>query len=62
MRQLPAQFPLPTLKPFLAHNPDTYRDNTGIEQEQVRTPQSDRKRAHKRRLGSLAEFRLPAGR
>src|SRR4030095_16673294 len=62
MRQLPAQFPLPTSELFLAHNPDTCKDNTDNQQEQARTPQSGRKRAHKQRPGSLAEFRLPAGR
>src|SRR6476660_7825550 len=48
------------LRLFRARSPDKYRDNKGIQQEQDRTPQSDRTRARKRLLGSLAEFRLPA--
>ena len=48
------------LRLFRARSPDKYRDSKGIQQEQARTPQSGRKRAHKQRPGSLAEFRLPA--
>ena len=44
----------------LACSPDRCRDSKDIQQEQARTPQSGRKRAHKQRPGSLAEFRLPA--
>src|SRR4029434_4651520 len=36
------------------------RDSRDSQQEQRRTPQSGRKRAHKQRPGSLAEFRLLA--
>src|SRR6476646_9353605 len=50
------------LRLFRARSPDKYRDNTGIPQEQVRTPPYDRTRVRKRRLGSLAESRLPASR
>jgi hypothetical protein len=48
------------LKLFLARSPDRCRDNKDIQQEQARTPQSGRKRAHRQRRGSLAEFRSPA--
>src|SRR6476620_3817950 len=48
------------LRLFRARSPDKYRDNKGTQQEQVRTPQSDRTRVRRRRLGSLAESRLPA--
>jgi len=54
------QFPLPMLRLFRARSPDKYRDSKGIAQEQVHTPQSGRKRAHKQRPGSLAQSRLPA--
>ena len=47
------------LRLFRARSPDKYRDSKGIAQEQVHTPQSGRKRAHRQRRGSLAEFRLP---
>jgi hypothetical protein len=60
MRQHPTQFPHPMLRLFQARSLDKYRDSKGIQQEQARTPQWDRKRAHKQRPGSLAEFRLPA--
>ena len=48
------------LRLFRARSPDKYRDSKGIAQEQVHTPQSGRKRAHKQRPGSLAQSRLPA--
>jgi hypothetical protein len=44
----------------LARSPDSCRDSKDIQQEQGRTPQSGRKRAHRQRPGSLAEFRSPA--
>jgi hypothetical protein len=47
------------LRQFLARSLDKYQDSRGIQQEQARTPQWGRMRAHKQRLGSLAEFRLP---
>jgi len=60
MRQNPAQFLLPTLELFLGRNPDRYRDSKDIQRGQARTPQPDRKTAHKQPPDSPAEFRLPA--
>jgi len=59
-RPLLTRFPLPTSKLFPAHSPDKCTDSKDMQAERVRTPQSDRTRAHKRRLGSLAESRSPA--
>jgi len=59
-RPLLTRFPLPTSKLFPAHSPDKCTDSKDMQAERVHTPQSDRTRAHKRRLGSLAESRSPA--
>jgi hypothetical protein len=54
------QFPRPMLKLSLERSPDRYRDNKDTPEGQPRTRQSGRKKAHRQRRGSLAEFRLPA--
>src|SRR5205823_11895904 len=56
----PAQFPRPTPKLSLERSPDRYKGNKDRREEQPRTPQSGRKRAHKQPRGSLAQLRSPA--
>jgi hypothetical protein len=48
------------LRLFLARSLDRCRGNKDTPEGRLHTPQSDRKRAHRQRRGSLAEFRLPA--
>src|SRR4029077_1046844 len=43
----------------LARSPDRCRDSKDRLEEQLHTQQSGRKREHRQRRGSLAEFRLP---
>jgi hypothetical protein len=54
------RFPRPTPKPSLARSPDRCRDNRDRQEVVLRKRQSGRKKAHRQRRGSLAEFRLPA--
>ncbi len=44
---------------YLVHSPDRCRGSKDSPKEQLRTPQSGRKRVHRQRRGSLAEFRSP---
>src|SRR6266513_1901581 len=48
------------LKRSRARSLDRCKDSKDIQQEQPRTPQSGRKRAHKQPRGSLAQLRSPA--
>src|SRR5437899_434311 len=52
--------PRPTPKLSLERSPDRYKGNKGRREEQPRTPQSGRKRAHRQPRGSLVQLRSPA--